>query len=337
MLKNIFYVVLLSITTIPLFAQRKPLKFNEDGKFKIIQFTDVHYKPGVPASEIAVDLIKEAIVAEKPDLVVFTGDLVWAAPAKTALDNVTAPVVESGTPWAYILGNHDDEFELSRQELIEYAMQKPYCLAEVGDKNLKGAGNYVLEVKKASDDSIGTILYFMDSGSYTPIKGVGKYDWFAFDQVDWYRKQSEAYTKENGGKPYNGLAFFHIPLAEYAIMKANDKSVIVGNKDEKECNGVLNSGMFTAMRIAGDVMGTFVGHDHNNDYIGTYYDIALAYGRYSGGKTVYNDLGLNGCRVIELEDGKREFNTYIRLLGGEKISPVKYPDTITPKKEEKKK
>lgn len=336
MKKKLVLITLFVLGFVALSAQHKTLNFDANGKFKIVQFTDIHYKQGVPASDVAIKLIEEVLDAEKPDLVVFTGDIIWAKPVFQGLDEVFAPVVERKIPWAYIFGNHDDEFDVSRTELMKYVMKKPYCLAQPGDKKLKGVGNYVLEVKDCKNKKIKTVLYFMDSGSYSPIESVGGYNWFDFGQVEWYRKQSAKYTRKNNGNPFPSLAFFHIPLAEYPLMKTDSNSIIIGNKNENECNGRLNTGMFAAMRIAGDVMGTFVGHDHNNDYIGTYYDIALAYGRYSGGKTVYNDLGLNGCRVIELTEDKREFDTYIRLLGGEKIFQVKYPDSITPKKEEKK-
>lgn len=42
--------------------------------------------------------------------------------------------------------------------------------------------------------------------------------------------------------------------------------------------------MFANMLECGDVMGVFAGHDHVNDYIATLYNIALGYGRASGGK-----------------------------------------------------
>lgn len=332
MKKGILLITFLLTITIMLNGQNHPLKFNSAGKFKIIQFTDVHYKQGVKESARAIDLINEVLDAEKPDLVVFTGDIIYAKPVKEGLDEVFAPVINRKIPWAYIFGNHDDEFEVSRQEIMDYVVQKPYCLAQAGDKDLKGVGNYIMEVKNGGDDSLGALLYCFDSGAYSPIKGVGTYDWFDLNQIEWYTNQSAAYTKENGGAPLPALAFFHIPLAEYALMKAEKYDQLIGSKDEKECNGKLNTGMFVAMRQAGDVMGTFVGHDHDNDYIGEYYNIYLAYGRFSGGNTVYNNLGKNGCRVIELTEGKKEFSTYIRLLGGELLYPVKYPETFEVKK-----
>lgn len=309
------------------YAQKPTLKFNRDGKFKIIQFTDVHYQKLNKESAVALELINEVLDAEKPDFVVFTGDVIYAKPVKEGLDDVFDPVSKRGIPWAYVFGNHDDEFGMTRKQLMDYATQKPYCLAQAGDKSLSGIGNYILEVRNASD-SVGALLYFFDSGAYTPIKKLGTYDWLRLDQINWYTQQSAAYTASNKGNPYPALAFFHIPLAEYPLMKAAKDPKMIGNKDETECNGKLNSGMFTAMRMAGDVMGTFVGHDHDNDYIGEYYGIYLAYGRFSGGKTVYNNLGKNGCRVIELTNGKREFDTYIRLRGGEKLYPVNYPNTF---------
>ena len=60
-------------------AQIKPLKFDKNGEFKIVQFTDVHFKYGNPASDIALKRINEVLDAERPDLVVFTGDVVYEA------------------------------------------------------------------------------------------------------------------------------------------------------------------------------------------------------------------------------------------------------------------
>lgn len=316
--------------------QAQNLQFEKDKDFKIVQFTDVHYKPGVAASDTAIILINEILDAEKPDFVVFTGDLVWGAPAKDAFDTVLQPVIDRSIPWAYVNGNHDDEFELNRTQIMDHITQKPYCMASHGDKSLKGEGNYILELRSSeSRDEISTLLYFMDSGAYNnKHKGVGwSYDWFGHEQVDWYRKQSAAYTARNDGVPYRALAFFHIPLAEYPIMTLNKENYI-GNYKEDECNGKINTGMFAAMVESGDVVGTFVGHDHDNDYIGNYYGIALAYGRYSGGNTVYNNLGNNGCRVINLKEGEKGFSTYIRLRGGETLFPVDFPESF--KKEEKK-
>ena len=326
----LLFAVLLCIT---IALQAQQLQFKKDKSFKILQFTDVHYKPGVIASDTAIMLINEVLDLEQPDFVVFTGDIAFAPPVDKAYDTVLEPVIERKIPWAYVNGNHDDEQGWTRTQIMDYLVTKPYCLALHGDKNLKGEGNYIIELRAADDkDKIAFLFYFLDSGSYNeqhPAVG-WSYDWFSYEQIDWYRKQSNAYTKENGGAPHHALAFFHIPLAEYPLLSAN-RDHIIGHKNERECNGKINTGMFSAMLEAGDVRGTFVGHDHDNDYIGNYMGIALAYGRYSGGRTVYNNLGLNGCRIINLTEGERKFSTYIRLRGGEKLFPVTFPDTFIKK------
>jgi hypothetical protein len=84
--------------------------------------------------------------------------------------------------------------------------------------------------------------------------------------------------------------------------------------------------MFTAMKEAGDVMGMFVGHDHDNDYAVMWKGILLAYGRFTGGNTEYNHLS-NGARVIVMKEGARTFTTWIRLKGGEIIDKTVYPDS----------
>lgn len=326
-MKHFLPIILFAAISLSVFSQNKSLNYNNEGYFKIVQFTDIHYQQGKKESAIAIELINEVLDAEKPDFVVFTGDVVWAKPVKKALDEVFAPVIDRSIPWAYVFGNHDDEFGMSRAKIMDYVVQKPYCMASAGDKKVHGVGNYILEVRDRKDKNLKTLLYFLDSGRRPRWKGLGGYDWFDFTQVEWYREMSKYYSAVNKNKPYPALAFFHIPLIEYAMMSADENSFI-GSRKETECTGALNPGMFAAMREMGDIMGTFCGHDHDNDYIGGYNGIYLAYGRYSGGNTVYNNLGKNGCRIIELKEGKREFTTYIRLLGGDKLYDVKYPKTF---------
>ena len=76
---------------------------------------------------------------------------------------------------------------------------------------------------------------------------------------------------------------------------------------------------------AGDVIATFVGHDHVNDYVATWKGLLLGYGRFTGGKTVYHDVpGGNGARVIELKEGTRAFRTWIRLKDGVTTQPFEW-------------
>ena len=70
------------------------------------------------------------------------------------------------------------------------------------------------------------------------------------------------------------------------------------------------------MHEAGDVMGTFVGHEHINDFWGDLHGIRLCYGRASGYNTYGRDGFPRGARVITLQEGERQFETWLHLDDG---------------------
>ena len=158
---------------------------------------------------------------------------------------------------------------------------------------------------------------------YSPLKDVKGYAWLTFDQINWYRQQSAAYTAQNGGQPLPALAFFHIPLPEYNEAASDENAILRGTRMEEACAPKLNTGMFAAMKESGDVMGMFVGHDHDNDYAVMWKGILLAYGRFTGGNTEYNHLP-NGARIIVLDEGARTFTSWIRQKDGI-VDKVSYP------------
>jgi hypothetical protein len=172
------------------------------------------------------------------------------------------------------------------------------------------------------------LVYCFDSGAYSTIDGVKGYGWITTDQIAWYREQSMYYTIQNNFTPLPALAYFHIPLPEYRLAFNEEKNRHYGVRKEDECSPALNSGMFLAMREMRDVMATFVGHDHVNDYIVHHHDIALAYGCFSGWKTTYTPES-NGARVVLLREQKREFDTWIRWLDGTISQRVTYPADFT--------
>lgn len=301
------------------------LKFNADGKFKIVQFTDVHWVPGNPASEEAAERMNEVLDAEKPDFVIYTGDIVFAKPAAEAFRKAFEPAVSRGIPFAITLGNHDDEHDLSRRQIYELVRQMPGNLTGTVE-GLTGVSNFILPIKSAAGSKEAFLLYGFDSLAYSDREETKGYDWMKPDQIDWYRKSSAALTAKNGGKPLPALAFFHIPVPEYNQAASDENTLLIGIRKERACAPYVNSGLFTAMLEAGDVMATFVGHDHVNDYVAKWKGILLGYGRFTGGKTVYHDVpGGNGARVFELTEGQRAFKSWIRLKEGQVVSTIHYP------------
>ena len=284
------------------------LKFGDDGKFKIVQFTDLHIRWQDPRSDTAFACIRNVVEAEHPDLIVLTGDIIYSTPAADNFKRVLGFVGQFGIPYALAFGNHDREQGLTNAELLQIA----------------GDGNYVLEVQGSKDRKVKSLLYFIDSNYGSQVQGVGGYDFIHRDQVNWYAAQSARYTQQNGGTPVPALAFFHIPLPEYNQAAADENTTLYGIRREKACSPVLNTGLFATMKEQGDVMGVFVGHDHDNDYAVNWYGILLAYGRFTGGPTEYIHIP-NGARVIELTEGQRTIDTHIRLASGKVEQQTSFP------------
>lgn len=320
-LKLFLALVSLCMTTF-CFAQKSELQFNKDGKFKIVQFTDVHFKYKNPASDIALERINQVLDEEQPDFVIFTGDVVYSAPADKGMLQVLEQVSKRKLPFVVTFGNHDNEQGMTREQLYDLIRQVPGNL--MPDRGSALSPDYVLTVKASSDTKKdAAVFYCMDSHSYSPLKDVKGYAWLTFDQINWYRQQSAAYTAQNGGQPLPALAFFHIPLPEYNEAASDENAILRGTRMEEACAPKLNTGMFTAMKESGDVMGMFVGHDHDNDYAVMWKGILLAYGRFTGGNTEYNHLP-NGARIIVLDEGARTFTSWIRQKDGV-VDKVAYP------------
>jgi hypothetical protein len=328
----ILTIVLLELVQ-PSQAQNSPtLRFNKEGKFKIVQFTDVHMKEDhVGKRDSVIEIITTIIKTEKPDLVVLSGDIATSENVKKAWLTVVQPIINAKIPWAAVFGNHDWEHGYSNKQIMEYLVTLPYNCSQFGPKKINGTGNYVLKIKDAKEKQTEALIYCFDSNNYTEDKEnpeLGEYGWIRFDQIEWYRKKSAKYTQKNEGKPLPALAFFHIPLPEYKIVQQMETTI--GDKEENIASPVINSGMYNAMLEMKDVMGTFVGHDHNNNFIGCLNQICLAYGC----KTGLDSYGHNekGARVIEIYEGKRKFDSWIHTLKNNKEYLVSYPESFKKKK-----
>ena len=301
-----------------------PLRF-KDGKLKIAQLTDIHWNPDSEKSDKNVETILTVLDIEKPDVVILTGDVVTRKPAMKGWRKVVDMLEKAEIPFAVTMGNHDAE-NLSEDSIYNFLSQSRLFIGEKGPQALSGTGNYILPVY-ASDgtDKVNALLYCMDSNDYTSdSEKYGKYAWIDWGQINWYREQSHAYAAKNGGRPLPALAFFHIGLPEYKNLQLRKE--MYGSLGESGGFPKINSGMFSAMIETGDVMGVFAGHDHDNDYIGQEYGIALAYGRVSG-HDAYGDLE-RGARIIELYEGKRRFDTWI-TTPSQKSLGYSYPSAIT--------
>ncbi len=304
-----------------------PLHFQENRPFTIVQFTDTHWINGEPEDLQTRVLMAEILDAEKPDLAVLTGDLIFgdaaADPAASWL-NAVEPIVERKLPWAATFGNHDDEGALSREGLMALQQTVPGCLSEPGPENVNGVGNFALRLYASSGERVAWLLYFLDVPTPPPDSGWG---WIRKDQIAWYKETAQAMRKSNAGIQPPALAFFHVPLPEYE--EVWNHHPCRGHNYEGVGCPTVNSGCFEAFCATGDVRGVFVGHDHVNDYEGELRGIRLCYGRGSGFSCYGREGFKRGARVIRLWEGSAVFDTWLRLEGNERVSEQPLHDPLS--------
>jgi len=288
--------LLCATTTVPAAAAADgtALRYSAGGAFRILVFTDTH-QHNADYPEMTA-FIGEAIDYAKPDLVVFDGDNVAgsacenAATELAAITKILTPVVERGVPFAFVYGNHDQEYHPGgkdgRAEMMAMYQSFPGCLAydALGD----GKSVFSLPVYSGADAAkVVSNLWFFDSGQSAPAGyELGGYDWVHKDQIDWYTAESEALEAQAGAK-VPSLAFQHIPVPEtcevYAAMPFEIPGLtltVLGTPrlllpNLLKFDGVImervsppfySDGQFDAWVRRGDVVAAIFGHDHANDF-----------------------------------------------------------------------
>ena len=299
------------------------LSFSGD-KFKILQLGDPQISSFVfdwcvdttneekqwpCGAKNTTQFIERLLDAERPDLVVCTGDIImsrFSPMPRHTIDQIFKPVIERQIPFAAVLGNHDEEGMLSRQSIIEYLSKMRGSVTSAGPAlDASGlTGNYVIEL--SGDEGLVSTLWFFDSGDYDRTGVVGGYGWMYSAQINWYHDHSKRLELENG-RLVPGIAFFHIPTPEWSSVTER-----IGDKNEDVTSSRVNSGVLTQMLSRGDISVVSVGHDHINDYCGVWHNLSLC---YSGGVgyTTYGQAGWpRRARVFEI-DRSGHVTTWKRL------------------------
>ena len=304
----IFLLLLIGLAACSSPSTDKPILRFHDGRLRIAQFTDIHLAVDDPKSAPVADTLLAVITKERPDVVILTGDIVTSQPAEKGWRHIMSIMQRAGVPYAVTMGNHDPEV-MQRDSIYDILQEDPLFIGEKGPE-LSGCGNYTLPILASDSDKVSALLYCLDSSDYTPDWALlGTYAWMPWDITSWYREQSTRYTAQNGGTPLPALVFCHIPTPEFRLIDQTTNMYGRNGDGSGIGSAELNSGFLLSAVEMGDVMGMFTGHDHENDYIGQYFDIALAYGRVSG-FNAYGGLP-RGARIIDLYEGERRFDTWI--------------------------
>lgn len=298
------------------------LKFNANGKFRIMQFTDTHVVSDNTTAKRALDNIREMLDKERPDLIIHTGDIIFSTPAKENLKKVAEVLESFEIPWAVALGNHDEEFGLSRNDVYDYLLTFDHNINTPRIEGIDGASNGLITLSGHEDGKKKWILYLFDTGN----RYNGGWGSMQPSQINWYVKESTRLRKENGGSPLPAMSFNHIPFCEYKNAFDTKSPKFKGTFREEICSPNTNTGIYEQIRNMGDIRTMVCGHDHDNDFIAQWDNHYFIYGRFSGCNSVYNNLKPNGCRMFELTENSESYRTYIRVFGDHIVQDVLVPD-----------
>ncbi len=305
------------------------LKFN-NGRFRILQLSDIQEIANTNPD--TVNLSRELIAITQPDLIVLTGDQIKGygvtmqkGDAKTkaalTLNNILAPIKESGIPFTAVLGNHDVFGDADAD--FQWNIYKLYDNF-VGDK-------YDFDCLPVYDENnnVKFCVYCFDSG----IKVNGKYSPVKDELINKYRTKRDELYSENG-KYIPSLAFQHIPPADiydcFDKVTKNTKGAYQGANSFKENYYALpsyakNDRSFMGENAAspdekgtqvvsfkekGDVLGLFFGHDHNNSFVLKHGDLDLGYTQGMG-FNIYGPGKNRGGRVFDIyEETPDKYETF---------------------------
>ena len=344
-LKKIFLTIFLAAFGLMVLSfsssayEKTELKFNSDGKFTILLFTDIE-ETELPMSD-SVKLWDAAIEKVKPDLIVYNGDNQKVQQSTDAFENVkqaiteiTKPASENSIPFAVIFGSNDANCGVSKDKQLGIYKSISGCLNGSENASSSGSGAFNITIKSSTNESDAFSLWFFDTctplgDDDTPFKPSAQKQ--AESQNQWYEKKSELLKEKNDGKPLPSLVFQHEPVPEiYNLLKKTDSKSsdsVKGQGDNSsnyyiksdETSGTLNKGpyfssymdgRFDLWKQQGDVIGAFFGHDHRNDIGGTVDGIYLSQ-TFKSGVRGYGEAKYSGVRVITLdENDTSKFDTY---------------------------
>lgn len=330
------------------------LRFNSDHKFKIMQIADTQEIPAV--SPDTLSLINNALDREKPDLVIFTGDQIKGYSKKfkkdpaiieSTIDILVEPIAKRNIPFMVTYGNHDAQCGVDNRG--QYKFYAKYDNFISGDlRNSDDVGTADIQIYSSTEDKPMFELYIIDS--HGKAKDGAGYAPVDKKQIEWYVSRREQLKAENGDY-LPSLVFQHIPVPEFfdVIKKVpkgtkgavpaygaheneyfvlNDETIAEGGfMLESPASPDVNTGEVEAMSEKGDVLGIYVGHDHNNSFVVKYKGVDLGYTQ-GAGFNVYGPGENRGVRIFELDEtAPREYKTHtatFKELCGTKIkTPVK--------------
>lgn len=309
------------------------LKFNKEGKFKILLFGDIHEAADYATNPKFKDmhkLMNAALDEYKPDLCVLLGDncqtdVYIESPEefRKMVLAVTEPIRRRKVPFAAIMGNHEHDLGHEKGIVETYNSIEGCIMRNDSPEGITGDANFKELIYSSDGETPLFCLWFIDSNNCHEDRSISHYDFVHTDQIEWFEQESEKLRTLNGGKPMPSFIFQHIPVPEeYELLRKarfwelpfafrgydshRDTFYVLkkggeGYFGEGPCSPDVNNGQFASWKKVGGVLGAFFGHDHLNDFSGFVDGIFLAQHKTAGFRA-YTD-GCRSCvRCVTLDE-----------------------------------
>jgi hypothetical protein len=261
-----------------------------------------HKLTPTPKDVNSLKVMNTVLNNESPQLVVINGDLItgentYKETSTDYINEIVQPLLNRSLLWASTYGNHDSDFNLSREAILarEQTWSNALTRQDV-NTTLSGVSNYYLPVYAAGADTTSTpklLLWFFDSrgGNYYQTldsngNEVPQPNWVDVSVVSWFNS-TRAELKATYGADVPSLAFVHIPVNAMLAFQQdvgvsahyepgiNDDNPLA-QEGYAEGQGSVSGTVFSysgqdipfmeALLGTPNLMAVFSGHDHGDDW-----------------------------------------------------------------------
>lgn len=317
------------------------LMCDENGNFVILVVSDPQCD-NESQWEQARQELETLVQRAEPNFVLINGDMnSYNIIPADMWQKFISPLTQRNIYWSTTNGNHDP-FRYDRYRMYESYDTCLNSTVSVLDENYEATRpmNYCLPIYSNDGKKIVFAVYGMDSGT----SGGNGYEGVTQKQIRWYKQQSQNLKQQNGGSAVTSLLCMHIPLPQMLEMYYSGGYTVYGvaNEIKYNTNGyvcesgkqiskinvhtsspALDNKMFETLLNAGDIKAVFFGHNHRNNFIGSYKGVLLGFvGKLSTG--CYSDTVCRGGRVLKFNQSNPEDFT-VEWLGALKTSTDQPP------------
>ena len=271
---------------------------------RILLVADVHSRPFAKEKATSRTLfgLKDAIQKANADLIVFLGDTVHGPdfqksnePYEKYLRRVLD--LTGNTPFATVFGNHDDECDVTKDEILDIISTYP--------NSLTNGRNYTV-------DMMGERLLFIDSGSYYDGEE-SYYDIVDDATVAWAKSEimgQKAILFQHiivpdimtlcDEKPY------YVPFWAYGdkrSVRLKKDVEYIGKMRERPCPPSIPTSELT--ELSSYLKGACFGHDHLNDFELEHMGVKIIQCR-GAGYCCYDNHFRSGIKILDTKSMKTE-------------------------------